>query len=413
MQAIIVAVGDELIRGRTVDTNSAHLAMRLAERGIPTAAHLTVGDDEGAIAAMISQAAETATVVIVTGGLGPTPDDVTRHGVARAMHVELVLNQHCLRQIEAFFARRGRRMVSTNRVQAMIPATAEPLANPEGTAPGIAARLGEAQLFALPGVPHEMRRMFEDGVMPRLPAQRGVILSHMIHTYGAGESDVAAKIRDLMARGANPTVGTTAAAGLISIRIVAAADAPGAARELLAGVTAVVKQRLGRLVVGDSDQTMASVVGELLVRRGETVATAESCTGGLIGEMITHVSGSSAYYRGGVIAYADEVKVNQLGVDPDILARNGAVSEQVAAAMAQGARTRLGATWAVSTTGIAGPTGGTEEKPVGLVWFGRAGPDGVAAVRRVFPGTRTIVQRRAALSALNDVRLALLEQAGG
>ncbi len=407
MKAAVLAIGDELVGGRTVDTNSAYLSERLAARGIHVVTHVTVGDDRAAIAGAVTDAAAQAGVVLITGGLGPTEDDLTRQGLADAMGVELVLNDACLAEIEAFFHERGRQMVPTNRIQAMLPAGAAPLDNRLGTAPGIAATLAGASVFVMPGVPHEMREMFDTQIAPRLPDGAGAIVQHIVHTYGQGESDVGATLRDLMQRDANPVVGTTVAAGVVSVRVTARAESPELADELSRGTVAEVRRRLGDLVIGEDDETIASVVGAMLRRCGQTLATAESCTGGLIGERITDVPGASEYFLGGGVCYANDVKRDVLGVGQGLLDEHGAVSEPVAAAMAAGCRERLGSDWAISTTGIAGPAGGTENKPVGLVYIALAGPAGTDVHRHVFPGTRTFIRRRAALAALNYLRLAL------
>lgn len=407
MKAMVLAIGDELIGGRTVDTNSAYLSERLAARGIPTIAHVTVGDDASAIADAVVDAAGRVDVVLITGGLGPTEDDLTRQGLADAMGVELGLNEACLAEIEAFFRERGREMVPINRIQAMLPAGAAPLDNRLGTAPGIAATLGAAAVFVMPGVPHEMREMFETQIVPRLPDGAGAIVQHIVHTYGQGESDVGTTIHDLMRRDANPTVGTTVAAGMVSVRVTAHAESPERADAMACETVAEVRHRLGVLVIGEGEETIASVVGAILRQQHQTLATAESCTGGLIGEQITDVPGASEYFLGGAVCYANEVKQEVLGVDEGLLAEHGAVSEPVAAAMAAGCRDRFGSDWAIATTGIAGPAGGTESKPVGLVYISLAGPDGTGVHRHVFPGTRKFIRQRAALAAMNYLRLAL------
>ena len=407
MKAIILGIGNELTSGQTIDTNSAYLARRLVARGIETVAHHTLGDERSAVAEALADAAERAELVLVTGGLGPTADDVTRHGLADALGAELVLHEPSLRRLEAFFRRRGRTMVPANRIQVMFPAGSEPIDNRCGTAPGIAARLGTSQVYVLPGVPHEMRAMFDEQIAPRLPAAKVAIAERTLHTFGTGESDVAARIADLMRRGANPTVGTTVRAGLISIRVSAVGRSAERAGELADGVLDEIRRRLGDGVVGADDATMASVVGELLRQAGQRLATAESCTGGLVGAMVTDVPGSSDYYLGGVVAYANAVKQDALGVPEALLRDHGAVSEPVARAMAAGARERFGADWAVALTGIAGPGGGSDDKPVGLVYIALASPAGVDVHRHVFPGDRVIIRLRAATAALNYLRLAL------
>ncbi|MHC4981983.1 MAG: competence/damage-inducible protein A [Planctomycetota bacterium] len=411
MKAIIIAVGDELISGVTVDTNSAYLAEQLAKRGIATEAHWTIGDDEEAIAEAIKRAASCAGLVVMTGGLGPTKDDLTRQGLAKAVDAQLTLDEASLARIEDFFRIRGRHMQPSNRIQAMIPAGAEALANSRGTAPGIAAGLGNTRIFVLPGVPHEMKAMFERRLLPRLPEQEAVISTRTVQTFGLGESDIASQIADLMDRKNNVSVGITVSAGLVSLRVTARARSARAGRRRLESVVRQIKDRLGKLVVAEDEATMASVVGELLRKRGEHLATAESCTGGLVGQLISSVPGSSDYYLGGVVAYANEVKRDSLGVDEKLLAAYGAVSEQVAAAMAEGCRERFASDWAVSVTGIAGPSGGTAEKPVGLVYVGVSGTGDTEVHEHILPGDRQTVRLRTALAALNYLRLALVTRA--
>lgn len=420
MRAVILAVGDELVAGETIDTNSAYLARELAAVGIETVAHWTVADDQARLVAALRAAAEQADVVLVSGGLGPTPDDVTRQAVAEATGTDLKLDEAQLRRIESrlqsrcngtgdleFFRRRGREMVAANRIQAMIPAGAEALGNERGTAAGIAGRVGRARLFVVPGVPHEMRWMFQHRVRPRLPAGTGVILYRVLHTFGMGESDVAARISDLIWRSGDVTVGTTVSAGLVSVRVTSRAATAEQAQRQAQQTTQALRARLGDLVVGEGEATPAGAVGEALAAAGQTVSVAESCTGGLVGEMITSVPGASGYFRGAVVAYDNAVKESLLGVPGDLLNEHGAVSGPVAAAMAEGCRRRFGTDWAVAITGIAGPTGGTESKPVGLVYVALASPAGTSVQRHVFPGDRPTIRRRAALAALNGLRLAV------
>jgi len=406
MKAVIVSVGDELIGGATIDTNSAYLSRRLAERGIPVLRHVTVGDDAGAIAAAVAEAAGRAEIVIVTGGLGPTRDDLTRQGLAMAMDAKLREDARSAERIAGFFAARGRPMKPSNRTQALIPAGAEAIDNDWGTAPGIAARVGEAEVFVLPGPPYEMTKMFEHRIASRLPAS-GSIVRRRIHTFGAGESDVGELLADLMARDSNPQIGTTASAGVISVWITAAAPTVRAASALAEKAAGEVRRRLGKLVFGAEEDTLAAVASKALLAGGQTLALAESCTGGMIAEMVTSVPGSSRCFLGGVVCYANQAKTDLADVPAALIASEGAVSAPVAEAMAAGARQRFGADWGVGVTGIAGPGGGSAEKPVGLVFIGVAGPTGPAVHRHVFPGSREVIRRRAALAALNHLRLAL------
>jgi len=408
MNAIILSIGNELTSGQSVDTNSAWLAKRLEQRGIRVIAHETVADEQSAIVATIRRAAGRAELVLVTGGLGPTADDLTRQALAEAMGAELVLHEPSLAAIEEMFRRRGRFMQPGNRIQAMAPAGAEMLTNPVGTAPGLAATLGEARIFVMPGVPHEMMQMFDEQVAPRLGEPAAAIVHHIVHTFGAGESDIAALIEDLMNRSANPTVGTTASGGVVSVRVAALGEDADHAARLAEATVAEVRRRLGDVVFGEEGDTLAAAVGELLRQRGQTLATAESCTGGLIGKLLTDAAGASDFYLGGVVSYANAAKETLLDVPRELMIAHGVVSEPVAAAMAEGCRERLGSDWAVSVTGIAGPGGGSEEKPVGLVFIGVAGPAGTSVGRHVFPGPRDAVRLRSTMAALATLRSAIV-----
>lgn len=408
MKAVILSIGQELTSGQTVDTNSAWLSRKLGERGIETIEHRTVADQRRQIADAIAESVKKVDLLIVTGGLGPTEDDLTRFALADVLGVELVVDAAAMEHMEAFFRGRRWRMSESNRVQAMAPRGANMLPNLLGTAPGLSCRIGAADVYVMPGVPYEMKDMYARCVAPHLPAQRGAIIHHILHTFGAGESNVGAAIADLMKRDSNPLVGTTVAGGMVSIRIISKASTADEASELANATARQVKERLGAFVVGEGDDTMASVVGGLLRRAGATLSTAESCTGGMVGEMITAVPGSSEYYTGGIVAYANQVKMQLLGVSEQMLVEHGAVSEPVAMQMAVGARERFNTTWAVSITGVAGPGGGTEAKPVGLVYVGLAGKDCRLVERLMIPGLRDIVRLRASLNALNILRMRLI-----
>ncbi len=408
MNCVILSVGDELITGKTVDTNSAWLAGCMVELGVEPLAHQTVGDDVDAVADAIVRSAGRAEAVLVSGGLGPTADDLTRQGRVKAMGgAELVLDEPSLEAIAEFFRRRGREMAAANRIQAMFPAGSTVLANAVGTAPGMAARVGASDVFVMPGVPHEMKWMFEHEVRPRLKLPRRTIRTHIVHTFGRGESDVGQMIADLMTRGQSTTVGTTVCSGMVSVRLIIRSDSAERAQAEQERLVAELRRRLGDLVVGEGEDTMASVVGRLLRQKGQTLATAESCTGGLLGSLLTAVPGSSEYYLGGAVSYANAAKQALLGVPAELLERHGAVSDPVAAAMAERCRRRLAADWALAVTGIAGPGGGSEDKPVGLVYTALAGPPGTTVTRHLFPGNREHIRERSAMAALNELRLAM------
>ncbi len=424
---VIISIGDELTLGQSLDTNSRWLSARLLECGIVTARRVTVPDDAGAIERAMREAAADAGLVISTGGLGPTEDDLTRVALAAAMGDELVEDAEALRAIGGWYAARGSRMPATNRVQAMRPRGAACLPNPHGTAPGLRARLGGADVFCLPGPPREMGPMFESCVAPALrpPAGR-VVRTRALPTFGYGESRVAELLGDLMRRGRNPLVGTTASAGVVTVRLRYEGGASGA-EDALAATERAVRAALGAAVLtpeGEArERTLAGVVLDLLKERGETLAVAESCTGGLLGAILTEVPGSSAVFAGGWITYTNAMKHAELGVPdrfvPDAADARapGAVSEETARAMALGCRERArfalrgaaGVDHALAITGVAGPEGGTGAKPVGTVWVCRASRDGTVDARRfLFRGGRDAVRTWSAMSALGMLRLKLL-----
>lgn len=412
MKAEIVAVGTELLLGQVVDTNSAEIAQGLAELGIDCYFQTHVGDNPLRLAAVLGQALVRSDVVIVTGGLGPTEDDLTKEALAAVAGKRLQLHPEALAQVRGYFERLGREMPENNLRQAMIPEGAEILPNRVGTAPGVYLKVHGAHVFCLPGVPGEMRAMWKEEVAPRLSRLAGgpsVILSKTLRFYGIGESALEERVKDLL-HGENPTVAPYASVGEVRLRITAKADSPGEAARIIEPVEREIRSRAGRFLYGEGDDTLERVAGRLLRERGKKLAVAESCTGGLITHRITNVPGSSAYLRQGWVVYSNEAKVEQLGVRPETLARHGAVSEPVAAEMAQGALQRSGADLAVAVTGIAGPGGGTEEKPVGTVCFALATPGGTRTWTARFAGSREEIKWRSASEALNLVRLALLEE---
>jgi nicotinamide-nucleotide amidase len=415
MKVEVIAIGSELVSGAGLDTNSQWISRQLALLGIPVAFHTTLGDDHEDSLAAFRVAIERADLVVMTGGLGPTQDDLTREVLAECAGVPLVDDPASLAAIAAMFARRNRVMSERNRVQAQFPQGAEPLPNRVGTAPGIWMRIGRATVACLPGVPSEMRLMFHEQVVERLRtagALRGVIIQRKINLFGKGEAEIEAQAFDLTARGRVPEVGITAHDGTISFRITGSSSTEEDARKLVQPTVDLIYERYGSLVLGEGDDDVAEALVRRLERTGSTLATAESCTGGLIARLVTAIAGVSPYYKGGVVSYANQAKIDLLGVPADLLQAHGAVSAEVAAAMAEGARARLDADIAVSTTGVAGPTGGTPEKPVGLVYIGLATPRDTKT-RRLDIGSeqsREIIQSRSAKAALNWARLALLER---
>ncbi len=416
MIAIVLSIGDELVLGQTVDTNSAWLSAQLATIGWQVAAHVTVGDDQRAIEAAISDSASRCDVLIVSGGLGPTKDDLTRFAVASVLSQPLEINAGWLEQMEKMFHSRGRVMAESNRGQAMIPRGARLIHNPAGTAAGIDADLNSTpahtcRLFVLPGVPREMQIMFERSIKPVLADMGGggVILARTLHTFGLGESNIGEMLGELMDRGRNPSVGTTVSGGVVSVRIAARYQQRQEAEKKLGETAAECGRRLGDLIYGTEEQTLASVVAGLLTENSvRTVATAESCTGGLLAKMLTDIPGSSRYFQRGWITYSNDAKTQLLGVDPALLETHGAVSEPVVKAMAQSARQKSGADFGLAISGIAGPDGGTAQKPVGTVCIALAHEAGTVARTFNFPGDREGVRDRSAKMALAMLRFQLL-----
>lgn len=412
MRAGIVSVGTELVTGQCVDTNSAWLSSRLTERGIAVVEHVTVGDDVSGLDAAVRRIMVTGELLIVTGGLGPTADDITRDGLARALEAPLIESAEAMGQIRAFFERWQRPMPESNRLQALIPRGCEVLPNTRGTAPGILFRRERVLIAALPGVPTEMKAMFEATVAPMLPKEGGACTrSVRLHCFGISEAKLGETIHDLMRRDRNPLVGTTASQAVLAVRILATAESEARANELLTADEAEVRRRLGTVVYGNEEDTLQSVVVAMLTRSGRTVSTAESCTGGGLAERITEVPGSSVVFPRGFITYSNEAKAEMLGVSAELIAEHGAVSEPVARAMALGCRARAKTDFALAITGIAGPSGGSPpERPVGLAYIALADAS-ECAVQRILFGEHLVRQEirdRACKTALNMLRLRLV-----
>lgn len=411
MLSEILSIGSELTSGQNLDTNSQWLSRRLAEVGIAVGWHTTIADDLDANVAAFRIAASRARLVLVTGGLGPTQDDLTREALALAAGVELVFHEESLAQIQELFTRRGRTMPERNRVQAYLPATAEAIPNLHGTAPGVWMPLGEAVVVAMPGVPSEMYTMFSNQVLPRLlqlGMGGGVLIQRKINTFGTGESHVEEKLFDLTRRGHVPDVGITASDAIISLRILALAPTLEAAQAQIDPVERTIRERLGDLVFGIENEDLQHAVLTLLAQKRQTLSCAESLTGGLVGERLTSIPGASLWFRGGIIAYDNRLKMELLGVPQSLLDARGAVSPEVAEAMAVGCRTRLQTDLAVSTTGVAGPEALGPDRPAGLAYVGLAWEGGVASFEANWLGTRDEVRSRTARLALNRVRLHLL-----
>ena len=413
MDAEILATGDEIRTGALVDTNTAMIAAELDAAGVAVMRHTCVGDDVDVLAATLREMGRRSDLAVVTGGLGPTTDDLSAAAAAVAAGVLLKTDPAALRSMEAFFTARGRVMGQGNLKQADLPDGAECLPNPVGTAPGFALTVGRCRCFFLPGVPGEMRRMMRDQVMPRIQSMsdrcRRPSALRTLCVFGSTEAAVNLRLADFKTHFADLKLGFRARFPVIEVKLYAhAADPELLDRRLRDGVF-WVKQQLGDTVYDDDGASMAAVVGGLLTRLGATVAVAESCTGGLISHWLTDVPGSSRYFVLSAVTYANDAKTRVLGVPAETLSAHGAVSEQTVRAMAAGAAQVGGSDFALATSGIAGPDGGTPEKPVGTVWIAVSARGHVTSLRRHFPvPERGKNKALFAMAALDALRRALL-----
>lgn len=413
VRAELLAVGEELLAPGRVETNSLFLTEKLSELGIPIVFRAIVGDDEELLAEAMRQALTRSELVLVTGGLGPTADDRTRDAACRALGRTASLDPEILDGLKRRFARRGIEMPDVNRRQAMVLEGSEALRNSVGSAPGLFVDAGEGRaMVLLPGPPRELRPMFEMEVKPRLAPYAGADVYRVLKLWVAGmpESAVEQTISDAYRDLRNPETTILAGPGQVEIRLTARGASPEDAERLNEDLASVFRARLGSAIFTERETPLEEVVGRLLLDRGLRLSVAESLTGGLIAHRVTEVPGASRYFDEGFVTYSNESKSRLLGVPSELFESVGAVSEEVALAMAAGARDRAGSDLAVAATGIAGPSGGSETKPVGLVYLGLATPERVEARRHLFPGTRSYVKAWTGQVALDWVRLALLDR---
>ena len=408
--AEIIAVGSEMLTSQRIDTNSLYLTDQLNALGVEVRRKLIVGDDRTLLTAAVRQALEYAAIVILTGGLGPTEDDVTREAVAAALGRPLAFHQEISDAIEERFRRRQRKMAEINKRQAYVVEGAEFLPNTNGTAPGQWLEHEGRLVILLPGPPGELKPMFEGECLPRLvkrlPVQ--VIRTRFYRVTGMTESDLDALIAPVYTRYTNPSTTILAAPGDIQIHLRARCETAEEAERLLAEVAAPIEQLLGRHLFSRNGDPLEFVVGALLREHQATLSIAESCTGGMLGERITTMPGSSKHFLGGFVTYSDILKVELLGVDPALIEQHTSVSKEVAAAMAAGTRARTGSTFALSITGEAGPESNSGV-PVGTVFVGFAGPDVTEAIRFAMPGDRARIRGFATQAALDLLRRRLLK----
>ncbi len=414
MIAEILSTGDEVRSGALVDSNSAHIAEVLEEAGLEVTRHSTVGDDLDAISSIIKEIGARADVAVVTGGLGPTTDDLTAEAAAMAAGVNLCEDDHALLLIENFFSKRQRLMNPLNKKQAMLPKGSKCLENPVGSAPGFAVRIGNCLFFFLPGVPSEMKKMLSEKVIPEISALQGGIrefsLIRNISTFGLTEAAVNENLLSVIDDYPGIKLGLRATFPEIHVKLYARGRDEKTVSELLERATASVLNKLGNRVLSTKGEPMELAVGNLLKSRKATLAVAESCTGGLVSNMLTNVPGSSDYFLFSGVTYSNESKIKLLGVQQEVIEKHGAVHEETAIEMAVCARRIAGAKYGLSTSGIAGPAGGTEEKPVGTVCVGLATPGEVKGFRFVFQfGDRLMNKKVFAVTALDVLRKELLK----
>ncbi|HEX3043780.1 MAG TPA: competence/damage-inducible protein A [Bacillota bacterium] len=405
MIAEIICIGTELLLGQIVDTNAAYLAKRLAGLGIDLFYKTTVGDNLERVTAALRQAWERADLLILSGGLGPTQDDLTREGVARLLGEELQFNEEAWGQVCAYFNKVRRPIAESNRRQAMFPKTGQIILNIHGTAPGLLVEKEQHYLIALPGVPSELTGMWEREVEPYLKKllareNNPVLSSRVIRMVGIGESVMEERIMDLIKNQTNPTIAPYAGKGEVTLRVTAKSTEEAYNQQIIAETIARITERLGSYIYGFDGDNLETVIGRLLKNSKYSLATAESCTGGLIAHRITNIPGSSDYFLGGVNSYSNELKVKLVDVPAETIQKYGAVSSETATAMAIGIRKKTGAGIGLAVTGIAGPGGGTPEKPVGLVYFAVSSNEGTTSESRIFPFDRIGNKEASAQAAL-------------
>lgn len=409
MKCEILSVGTEILLGDILNTNSRYLSKELANLGIDVYYHQVVGDNRERILSALKEAFSRSDIIITTGGLGPTKDDMTKELVAEFLGMDMYLHEESLKKIEDYFKKMGRIPVKSNEKQAYFPKEAIILENNNGTAPGAIFEKDGKAIIVLPGPPKEMEPMFNNSVRKYLEKLTGyTIVSEVLRVFGIGESEAESKLQDLIDNGQNPTIAPYAKEGEVTFRITAKGKNEEEAKELIKPLKEEVYKRLGNLIYNTGDVSIQETVGEMLVNKNMTIGVSESCTGGLVSAKLIEYPGISSVFLEGAVTYSNEAKMRTLNVKKDTLEKFGAVSEETAIEMAEGIAKRCGSRIGVSTTGIAGPGGGTEEKPVGLVYIGVCIDGKTKVERHVFSGNRNAVRNKASMTALNMIRKSLL-----
>jgi nicotinamide-nucleotide amidase len=411
LAAEIIAIGSELLMPNFVDTNSMYLTRQLNEIGIPVVMKSIVGDDENYLEQALKGSLERTPILITIGGLGPTEDDVTKKVVARVLHRQLVLDDAILSGIEKRFKARGAEMPKNNARQALILTGSDVLENKNGTAPGLWVSSERNHVILLPGPPSELMPMFEQSCLPRLQKLSGgmTLAKRVYRTTGVPESALDARIAPIYEKYKNPRTTILAKPGQVEVRLTALGKSSEEAEKLVQELGEKIENELEDCIFTDSERSLEEVVGMYLVMKQATIAVAESCTGGMLAERLTSVDGSSRYFMSGIITYSNQSKIDLAGIPPLLLEMQGAVSEEAARGLAESVREKVKTTVGVGVTGIAGPTGGSPEKPVGTVHVAVAGPAGTRHNKFLFPGSRDRVRWQATQAALNMTRLTLME----
>lgn len=407
MQAEIIAIGDEILIGQTVDTNSSFIAAQLNLNGISVFQKRVIADDADAIKSALDSISSKTKLVFMTGGLGPTKDDITKKTLLEYFGGEMVFHDHIYAHIENLFASFGRVPSETNRGQALLPSSCEPVLNSVGTAPGMRFEKDGVYYFSTPGVPYETEHLIESKIVPWIAENlvKGTVVHKTILTQGVPESELADMLSDFedhLPEGVK--LAYLPSPGMVKLRLTSYSGTEEEARQRVEKLAGEMTGIIGPVVFGHEAQTLEEVIGIRLREMGATLAVAESCTGGYLSHLITSVAGSSDYFMGGVVSYANQAKEHLLGVESEALRNHGAVSKEVVMQMARGAQLKFGTTYALATSGVAGPGGGSEEKPVGTVWIATATPDGVKAKKFNFGNSRQRNIRKAALMALDLLR---------
>ncbi len=413
MKAELITIGDELLIGQVVDTNSAWMAGKLNESGIDVIRITSIGDEREEIISALNEARKRAVIILITGGIGPTPDDVTKETLAEYFDCRMVVNQKILRDIEKFLKSRSLPMNKQNRKQAEVPEKAELLTNQYGTAAGMWFEEQGAIFVSMPGVPHEMKALMEHEIIPRLKKRvlSSAILHRTILTYGTFEAKLAEILSDFEKNlDRSIKLAYLPSNGIIRIRFTIHGSDEKEMKKILERAINRLYRIIPQYIFGTDEDTLEKVVGRLLQEKKATLSVGESCTGGNLSRRITSIPGSSTYFAGSVVAYSNEIKLNVLNVNPKSLTDHGAVSREVAEEMATGVRVHFNTDYSISTTGIAGPEGGTDEKPVGLVWIAVASKGKVISHRFLFGGNRERNIERASLAGLNMLRKVLMKE---